>query len=183
MNPSVSNTHKGGEQNTPVPFQLTVDKRVVSGNETVTLTIAKKDHATISTFKGVLVEGVNQETEEILGDFVFTDDEPYAKPMTCYGRNGSATTHKNNDEKTSLTLKWKAPNLPNTTCVKFYATILVEKKLFWVKKATTLVQVESSSMDPASKSKFTCKSSGSSGYLLANGLTLLVFAWIVVLLM
>ena len=180
MNPSVSGTHKGGEQNTSVPFQLTVDTRVVSGGEHVTIMIVKKDNAAISTFKGVLVEGVNQETEEILGDFVVTDDDSYTKPMTCSGRLGSAITHKNNDGKSSLTLKWKAPSLSKTTCVKFYATILVEKKMFWVKKATSLVQVESSSKDPASKSKFTCESSGSSVCLLANSLALFVLACITV---
>ena len=174
MNPSVSGTHKGGEQNTTVPFKLTVDKSVVSGNEIVTIMIVQKENYANSTFKGVLVEGLNQESGEILGDFVVTGDDSYVKPMTCYGSLGSAITHKNKNEKSSLTLKWKAPCLPKTTTVKFYATILAEIKMFWVKKATNSVQVESSSMD-------TCKSTGSSEYLLANTLTLFVLSWITVL--
>ena len=194
MDPGVSNKHKGGEQSTPVPFQIVVDKNVLNNGETVRITINKKKavFSEIPTFKGFLVQGVDQISEQVVGDFVVKSDDPYAKPMTCFGTLGSAISHKSNIEKSELTLKWKVPKFANTTCVKFYATILVEKNMFWTKKAINLIQVESSSSDPESKSKFACtdpackndcvlQSSAMSKYLLGNRMTWILFVWITAL--
>ena len=160
MDPSVSNTHgKDGEQEGTSPFQLTVSEKVVNHGVTLFLTITKRQNSTFypSSFKGFLVQGINQETNEIIGEFEVTENDAYSKKMQCYGQLGSAVSHKNPKLKSSVELRWKPPKLEKTTCVKFYATVLVEKKMFWVKKAINLVQVENSTNDKyATKSNFTC---------------------------
>ena len=160
MDPSVSNTHgKDGKREGTAPFHLTVDKKVVSPTETITLTIRKRPNTASgpSKFKGFLVQGINQENDETVGDFVVMNDDPSTKKMHCFGRLGSAVSHKNPELKSSISLKWKPPKFDKTTCVKFYATVLVNKKMFWVKKAINLVQIEKPSSEPvSSKSNFTC---------------------------
>ena len=191
MNPSISHPHKGGMQTSPSPFQLIVDKRVVRNGETVTLIINKKQDIStdINTFKGFIVQGFDQQSEEVLGDFEVTDGDSNALAMTCFGRKGSSVSHKHNKPKSSITLKWKAPTLTNTTCVKFYATVLAKKKMFWVKMAINLIQVEKASLVPSSTtSNFTCtdvdcnnncivSSTASSNYLSQINSPLLFLVW------
>ena len=161
MDPSVSNTHgKDGKQEGISPFYLAVDKKLVNHTETVTLTIRKRPNTpnSPSNFKGFLVQGINRENGETVGDFVVTENDPSTKKMHCFGRLGSAVSHKNPKLKSSLALTWKPPKFDKTTCVKFYATVLVNKEMFWVKKAINLVQIEKSSSDlTLPKSNFTCK--------------------------
>ena len=160
MDPSKSNSHGiDGKQDGISPFHLTVDKKVLKHTESLILTIRKRPNSTLypSSFKGFIVQGRNQETEETIGDFIVVDDDLYTKKMHCYDKLGSAVSHKNAELKSELTLEWKPPKLDKTTCVKFYATVLVEKKIFWVKKAINLVQVEKySSETNLQKSNFTC---------------------------
>ena len=160
MDPSVSGTHKGGDQGKDVPFRLTVDKKVVYAGEEVKLKIIKnpKDASSKYTqFKGFLVQGINQESKEILGTFEIAKDDMNVKKMTCSGTLGSSITHSNNNLKSSITLNWKAPNLKETTCVKFYATVVAGIKVYWVKQTVNLVQVEKASAKKNAKSNFACK--------------------------
>ena len=191
MNPSISYSHKGGMQTTPSPFQLTVNKRVVRNGETVTLRITRNQDilSDSNMFKGFIVQGFDQQSEQVLGDFEVRNDDMNTLAMKCFGRLGSSVCHKNNKEKSSVTLKWKAPPLTRTTCVKFYATVLAKKKMFWIKKSINLIQVEKTSLVSSPKANFTCfdvecmndcnlTSTGDSIRLSQINFLFLLFAWI-----
>ena len=146
MDPSVSNTHKGGMQETEVPFEITSSKKKARAGEIISIDIKpKKGSFDVTEFKGFLVQGVDQLSQKTIGVFDVGDDDPKIKKMTCGDSRGSAVSHKTPEPKSEVSLKWKVPNLGNQTSVQFSATIVASKHKFWVKKASVVVNIENSS--------------------------------------
>ena len=143
MNPSVSDTHKGGEQQTEVPFEIKSNKKKARAGEIISINIKpKKGSFDVTEFKGFLVQGVDQLSQKIVGLFDVGDDDPKIKRMTCDGSLGSAVSHKNPELKSEVSLKWRVPSLGNQTTVQFSATIVASKHKFWVKNTSVLVNIE-----------------------------------------
>ena len=143
MNPSVSDTHKGGEQQTEVPFEITSNKKKARAGEIISIDIKpKKGSLDVTEFKGFLVQGVDQVSQKTVGVFDVGDDDPKIKKMTCGGSRGSAVSHKNSEPKSEISLKWKVPSIGNQTTVQFSATIVASIQKFWVKKTSVLVNIE-----------------------------------------
>ena len=65
--------------------------------------------------------------------------------MSCGGANNGAVSHKNSEEKSSVTLQWKAPSLPSGTSktVEFKFTAVQDYSTFWVAvPAVNIINVE-----------------------------------------
>ena len=65
--------------------------------------------------------------------------------MSCGGADNGAVSHKNSEEKSSVTLQWKAPSLPSGTSktVEFKFTAVQDYSTFWVAvPAVNIINVE-----------------------------------------
>ena len=65
--------------------------------------------------------------------------------MSCGGANNGAVSHKNSEEKSSVTLQWKAPSLPSGTSktVEFKFTAVQDYATYWVAvPAVNIINVE-----------------------------------------
>ena len=143
MDPSVSNTHKGGMQETEVPFEIQSNKKKARAGEITSIDITpKKGSFDVTEFKGFLVQGVDQLSQKAIGVFDVGDNDPTIKKMTCGGSRGSAVSHKNPELKSEVSLKWRVPSLGNQTTVQFSATIVASIHKFWVQKTSVLVNIE-----------------------------------------
>ena len=152
MSPALAGTHKCragtnctlapyfGEEST-IPYKMTVDKETVKAGEVITLKIIKRENSA-KAFKGFMVQGVNQESGEILGIFDVLDDDPIVRKMTCSGAKGSSVSHKDakaNPSLQTVSMKWRAPTLKENATVKIQFTVVQSLHKFWVKKDADVV--------------------------------------------
>ena len=68
-----------------------------------------------------------------------------SKGISCGGADNGAVSHKNSEEKSSVSLQWKAPSLPSGTSktVEFKFTAVQDYSTFWVAvPAVNIINVE-----------------------------------------
>ncbi|CAG2171355.1 unnamed protein product [Oppiella nova] len=117
------------------PFTLvaTAPKALANGDKTLTVTITGSGG---KSFKGFQVTARVPNTSTTIGKFTATAD---SKLLTC-SSTSNAVTHKDNDEKTSVTLTWTAPKKFKGK-VEFRATVVKEYKEFYTNVRSSQVTI------------------------------------------
>ncbi|CAH1773710.1 unnamed protein product, partial [Owenia fusiformis] len=122
--------HGVNPQTMPSPYQITLSKTNFTSGDEITVTLASSSG---EQFKGYLCQGryldASMNQEIAVGSF----DAPAGAKQECSGAMGNGVTHSSNSLKTSVTLKWTAPN-PSSAHVRIYCTFVKETATIWVQE-------------------------------------------------
>jgi len=131
---SLTPKHGGEEQKTPSPYGLAVSKKTVRRGETVTFTVISSGGEKI---RGFLVQARDSSGNAApVGTFIAG---PGSQGIACSDIPDSSLTHSNNDERSSVSVQWKAPNQPGT--YNILATIVQDKLTYWVAQKSDTITV------------------------------------------
>ncbi|XP_065331693.1 ferric-chelate reductase 1-like [Cloeon dipterum] len=84
-------------------------------------------------FKGFLIQARSTLNDEAVGSFDVADN---SKNIDCFTTVGSASTHIDNSNKTSVSVIWNAP--ASGEDVQFVASVVQSTLIFWVKLPATV---------------------------------------------
>jgi len=130
--------HEIPAQNSLVPYDVVLEKTSIDPGSQVLVEIKQKGS---DTFKGFLIQA-RTDDEDIIGTFETVDGAN--KYLSCGNNIQSAVTHSNPGDKDSVKVKWTAPS-DFTGSVTFYATVVKNYGIFWVKVPSKPLQVKTSS--------------------------------------
>ncbi|XP_073499167.1 putative ferric-chelate reductase 1 [Phyllobates terribilis] len=127
-------THgSNGPQSSVAPYTITVSKTTFVPGDVINVTIQSKSAANL--FKGFLLEARLVGGNGITGTFTTSDAK--TQILTCAQAN-AAVSHTNNDQKSSITALWTAPQ--GAGPVRFRATVLSSYDTFWTGVETDIIE-------------------------------------------
>lgn len=95
-------------QTVPFPYGIKVDNKRVKQGDTVNIQISGTKE---QPFRGFLIQARRNEKETTpFGTFRLSGNDVQAQTINCGGKDNSAITHANGDEKTLAKVQWQAPN-------------------------------------------------------------------------
>ena len=108
--------HGAQPQTSPIPYEIKLDKRSVSGGDKVVVTLLAKNAD--EPFKGFLVLGRKKDFKKdtsVFGTFskelkANQADEDKAQLRNCGDKQSSTATHTAEEGKKKVELEWEAPN-------------------------------------------------------------------------
>jgi len=132
---SLTPKHGGEEQATQSPYGLAVDKTSARRGETVTLTIIPAGGAKI---RGFLIQARRANSQDTTPVGTFIPDSG-SQGLACSDIPDSSLTHSNNNERSSVSVQWKAPSQPGTYVI--LATVVQDKLTYWVAQKSQTITV------------------------------------------
>ncbi|CAL8133649.1 unnamed protein product [Orchesella dallaii] len=137
------------------PFRLLIPTATsdVKSGEPVDITISAPTAG--PAFKGFLIQVRARGGSEAVGEFQPDSDPSNAQPVACFGKANSAMTHKINDTKAQVKLRWTPPANSDTVEYEPIMTVVLQQDTFWVKEKGPTIKVQggkSSSGSPSSSS-------------------------------
>jgi hypothetical protein len=112
-------------QTSAMPIDMTVQPGVINAGDVVTITLQGR------AFKGFIVQARILGSGEVTGSFEFTSE---MRTMDCRTLpSNSVATHINNEDKTSVVLRWRAPTNFNSAFIQvnFFYSIVESFPVFW----------------------------------------------------
>lgn len=116
--------HSAPAQNSPPPFQITLDKTSYGGSDVIAVTLSKNS---TNKFKGYLIQARNQDGTKIPGFELIQN----SKFLQCNNPN-DAVTHTEASPKDSVTFNFTAPAKSRGN-ITIFATAVEKTATFWVK--------------------------------------------------
>ncbi|KAJ8277991.1 hypothetical protein GJAV_G00082520 [Gymnothorax javanicus] len=108
-------------QNTPSPYKI---EAVQMSSEEIMVIL----NATSEPFRGFLLEAEDSLRRRPFGTFILVDPTQ-TQTLNCSGTAASAVSHRRNDDKREIRVRWKSPMDGNYT---FRATFVRRFNIFWV---------------------------------------------------
>ncbi|KAJ9600231.1 hypothetical protein L9F63_009478, partial [Diploptera punctata] len=127
--------HHSKPQTSPSPYSIKVSQNTIKAGETVTVTLEGNENSGIQ-FKGFFVQARVGNTP--IGKF---DEGTEIKLVDCGNSKGSAASHNDNKDKSSITLKWTAPASLSED-VRFRATFVKDGATYWVGQESNTLRVK-----------------------------------------
>ncbi|XP_046585638.1 putative ferric-chelate reductase 1 isoform X3 [Haliotis rubra] len=146
--------HDGTTANTTqAPYSITVNATSIKQGTTVTVTLNAT--AADGYFKGFLVQArctkcTTADTAIVPGTFAkYTASDDTIKTKTCAGAEKNSMTHTSRSMKTSAVFTWTAPsNFDVSQGVKFRATIVKDKPIWWTNVASQEISITGTNSAP-----------------------------------
>jgi hypothetical protein len=125
--------HHSTPQSTQSPYTITLNKSKVKAGDIVEVTLSGSDS---TKFKGYLIQARVGNTP--IGKF---QKGPEIKLLNCGSGVGSAATHTNNKDKTSIKLTWMSP-AGLSAIVRFRVTFVKTGAEYWVGQESDPITVQ-----------------------------------------
>ncbi|KAM4640909.1 putative ferric-chelate reductase 1 isoform 1-T2 [Discoglossus pictus] len=145
--------HGFSPQTSVALYTVTASQSFFSPGDKITVTL--EGHSV--TFKGFLLQARSASGGNIVGSFTVTESD--AQTLNCNGE-GSAVSHTNPNEKSSISAVWSAPD--GSGNVTFRATFVQSFREFWVGVQSPLLTVVSNTPTATSSTILSVSSSNSS---------------------
>ncbi|CRL04023.1 CLUMA_CG017141, isoform A [Clunio marinus] len=125
-------------QTSESPFRIVVPKSNINGGEIIDVTIEVDPGR---TFKGFFINAKTIEDEpRVVGEFLGNDQEAISYNFRNCGGTSNTATHSENELKSGITLKWKAPENYQGS-IRFHATFVQERVTFWINQLSQEIVV------------------------------------------
>nr|CAH0100348.1 unnamed protein product [Daphnia galeata] len=123
----------GQTSSTACPFQTILDKTEMFSNDTLKVTL-QRPGGTTAVFKGFLIMGFDKaKNNTVIGTFNISSTDQDSRTLDC-GQYDNAATHKNDNQKSNITIDYWFPPEGFNGDVEFKATFIVDRDSeYWVK--------------------------------------------------
>ncbi|KAM8930626.1 putative defense protein 3 [Pelodytes ibericus] len=118
--------HGVSAQTNAAPYNISVSKTNITGEETVIVTLSANPGA--PGFKGFLIQARTGNNTDAIG--FFKTNTPEAQTLDC-ATSASAVSHTSNSMKNSVQVMWVAPN-QNISDLLFRGTVVQVRNIFWM---------------------------------------------------
>ncbi|RDD38018.1 Ferric-chelate reductase 1 [Trichoplax sp. H2] len=118
--------HSVASQTSTPPYTLTVSASSYTASSTLTLTITATSGG---NFKGFFLQARAANSSNTVAYGEFFNAPAGAKTIACNDLANSAATHANSDQKTSISISWRAPSPVGN--VQFFLTVVQQFTTLW----------------------------------------------------